>query len=71
MNVLGADYTQDLTISEGLLGGMLPIIIYVFEVTEALRWEMTVAPDPNPEGNHEQRVMFRFLRIEASSRFSR
>ena len=48
----------------GLLGSYLPVIIYVFEVSSTLRWEMTIAPDPNPEGNHEQRVMFRFLRVE-------
>ena len=42
VNVLGNEYTQTLTVSEGLLGSYLPIILYVFEVTARLRWEMAV-----------------------------
>lgn len=64
INVLGKEHATAVnTVFEGLVGSDLPIIQFVFQVSESIRWEMTVAPDPNKENNHEQKVMFRFVRI--------
>lgn len=73
----GTDTVNATAVHEGLLGGILPILIFVFPLEGASgvspdRWEMTVVPDPNEEGfnvsselpnNHEQVAYFRFLRV--------
>eukprot|EP01051_Picozoa_sp_SAG22_P007445 SAG22_NODE_525_length_9470_cov_21.475936_1_plen_658_part_00 len=61
-------------VSEGLLGGELPILVWSFGVlvpdgadgsagSAACRWEMTVAPVADVGGNHEQPAFFRFIKL--------
>jgi hypothetical protein len=54
-NIIGAEYAAaKLRTYEGLVGGSLPVLHWAYEVNESVRWEMTVVPSPNEEGNHEQ-----------------
>ena len=64
-NVIGADeYARgQLDVYEGLIGGRLPILHWAYKVNATVRWEMSVAPRPNLDGNHEQGAMFRFSRV--------
>ena len=71
-----AEPLDDGNIFEGLLGGELPILVWVFpvkgngsaaaspeQVAAGCRWEMTVAPIADVDHNHEQPAFFRFVRL--------
>ncbi|KAJ9460787.1 hypothetical protein DIPPA_18222, partial [Diplonema papillatum] len=50
-------------VSEGLIGGSLLVVHFVYVCNASLRWEMTAVAVDDNKGNHEQQVFFRFARI--------
>lgn len=63
-NVLADEYDAARKhVYEGLVGGGIPVLHWAYVVNASVRWEMTCAPSPNLEGNHEQAAMWRFARI--------
>eukprot|EP00966_Prymnesium_polylepis_P040797 946615-Prymnesium_polylepis.2 len=63
-NVLADEYAAAKKhVYEGLVGGGIPVLHWVYVVNASVRWEMTCAPSPNLDGNHEQAAMWRFIRV--------
>eukprot|EP01061_Rhynchopus_euleeides_P017949 TRINITY_DN29726_c0_g1_i2.p1 TRINITY_DN29726_c0_g1~~TRINITY_DN29726_c0_g1_i2.p1 ORF type:complete len:817 (+),score=278.40 TRINITY_DN29726_c0_g1_i2:64-2514(+) len=68
-NVMGIQEwsTGNGTIYEGLMGSSLLVLHFAYQVNATVRWEMTIVPHDNTDGNREQPVHFRFARVSTAS----
>eukprot|EP00754_Rhynchopus_humris_P034244 Rhum_TRINITY_DN15574_c0_g1::Rhum_TRINITY_DN15574_c0_g1_i1::g.161311::m.161311 len=73
VNVMGpTDWnTAKNNVYEGLVGGSLLILQFTYILSASVRWEMTVVPIDNVDGNREQPVWFRFVRVSNNADITR